>query len=112
MRLAHDTIAAGHLAGRKTLERVRLNFFWPNMKTEICSYTSSCVPCQLKALARRKDHVPITPVVRPVRPWVNNNNDNKRQFVRRRKMSVDITRAPYGQSRNVFVTAQLRLNYE
>jgi len=41
MRLAHDTIAAGHLAGRKTLERVRLNFFWPNMKTEICSHTSS-----------------------------------------------------------------------
>ena len=70
MRLAHDTVAAGHLAGRKTLERVRLNFFWPNMKTEIGSYTSSCVPCQLRARARRKDHVPITPIVRPAQPWV------------------------------------------
>jgi len=31
----------------------------------------------------------------------NNNNINKRQFVRRRNMSVDITRAPYRQSGNV-----------
>jgi len=31
----------------------------------------------------------------------NNNNNNKQQFVRRRKMSVDITRAPYRQSGNV-----------
>jgi len=28
-------------------------------------------------------------------------NNNKRQFVRRRNMSVDITRAPYRQSGNV-----------
>jgi len=31
----------------------------------------------------------------------NNNNNNKQQFVRRRNMSVDITRAPYRQSGNV-----------
>ena len=30
-----------------------------------------------------------------------NNNNNKRQFARRRNMSVDITRAPYRQSGNV-----------
>ena len=70
MRLAHDTIAAGHLASRKTLERIRLNFFWPNTKTEVCSYTSSCVACQLRARARRKDHVPIMPMVRPTVPFV------------------------------------------
>jgi len=32
---------------------------------------------------------------------VNNDNNNKGQFVRRRNMSVDITRAPYRQSGNV-----------
>jgi len=34
--------------------------------------------------------------------WLNDNN-NKRQSVRRRNMSVDITRAPYRQSGNVVV---------
>ena len=70
MRLAHYTIAAGHLASRKTLERIRLKFFWPNMNTEVCSYTSSCVPCQPRARARRKDNVPIMPTVRPTVPFV------------------------------------------
>jgi len=32
---------------------------------------------------------------------LQNNNNNKRQFVRRRNMSVDITRAPHRQSGNV-----------
>jgi len=59
-----------HLGFHKTGERVRLNFFWPGMKQDIRSYTSSCEPCQLRARARRSDHVPITPVVRPTVPFV------------------------------------------
>ena len=70
MRLAHDAVSSGHLAGRKTRDRIRLNFFWPNLKRDVYSYTSSCVPCQLRARARRKDHVPITPMVRPSVPFV------------------------------------------
>ena len=35
----------------------------------------------------------------------------KRQFVRRRNMSVDITRAPYKVATS-FMTAKLRLGYE
>ena len=65
MRLAHDAAMSGHLGGQKTRERIRLNFFWPNTKREISAYTASCQPCQLRARARRTDHVPITPIVRP-----------------------------------------------
>jgi len=42
---------------------------------------------------------------------LGNNNNNKRQFVRCRNMSVDITRAPYRQCGNVVrdsSTAQLQ----
>jgi len=59
MRLAHDVDTSGHLGSQKTRERVRLNFFWPYMKRDIAAYTASCEPCQLRARARRTDHVPI-----------------------------------------------------
>jgi len=70
MRLAHDTVVSGHLGNQKTSERIRLSFFWPNMKHDILSYTSSCQPCQLRARAKRTDKVPITPIVRPTVPFV------------------------------------------
>ena len=70
MRMAHDTDTAGHFAGRKTRDRIRLNFYWPSLKRDVYSYTSSCVPCQLRAQARLDDHVPITPIVRPSIPFV------------------------------------------
>jgi len=66
MRLAHDAVMSGHLSGQKT----RLNFFWPNMKRDISAYTASCQPCQLRARAKRTDHVPITPIVRPTVPFL------------------------------------------
>ena len=56
---------SGHLGGQKTRERIRLNVFWPNMKRNISAYTASCQPCQLRARAKRTDHMPITPIVRP-----------------------------------------------
>jgi len=70
MRLAHDAVVSGHLGDQKTRERIRLNFYWPNMKRDITSYTASCHPCQLRARAKRTDHVPITPIVRPTVPFV------------------------------------------
>jgi len=42
MRLAHDAVTAGHPEGHKTRERIRLNFFWPNLKHDVTSYISSC----------------------------------------------------------------------
>ena len=69
MHLVHDSVLAGHLRNQKTSERIRLNFFWPNMKHDILSYTSSCQPCQLRTHAKRTDRDPITPIVRPTVPF-------------------------------------------
>ena len=35
MHLAHDSIFGGHLGHRKAQERIRLSFYWPNMRQEI-----------------------------------------------------------------------------
>ena len=70
MRVAHDAVTAAHLGGHKTRERIRLNFFWPNLKQDVTSYINSCRPCQLRPRARRDDRVPITPIVRPTVPFV------------------------------------------
>jgi len=70
LHMAHDLVASGHLRNQKTRERVRMNFFWPGVKQDILSYISSCQPCQLRARAKRLDHVPITPVIRPTIPFV------------------------------------------
>jgi len=70
MHLARDAAMSGHLGGQKTREHIWLNFFWPNMKRDISACTASCQPCQLIAWAKRTDHVPITPIVRPTVPFL------------------------------------------
>jgi len=52
MQLAHDT---NHLAGKKTLQRIRSSFYWPDMKRQVYQYCGSCKPCQLHARARKTD---------------------------------------------------------
>ena len=52
---------------------------------------------KIDSYRQRRNCSPLSALFRDV--WINNNN--KRQFVRRRNMSVDITRAPYRQSENV-----------
>jgi len=70
MCLTHDAVVSGHLGKLKTNERIRFNFFSPNMKHDILSYTSSCQPCQLRARTKWTDMVPITHIVRPTVPFV------------------------------------------
>jgi len=70
MRLAHDTVVSGQLGKQKTSERIRVSFFWPNMKRDILSYTSSFQPTQLRARAKRTDKVHVTPIVLPIVPFV------------------------------------------
>jgi len=63
MRLAHES---NYLAGKKTLQRIKSFFYWPDMKRQYCG---SCKVCQLHARARKTDRVPISPMVRPTLPF-------------------------------------------
>ena len=67
MQLAHD---ANHLAGKKTLQRIRSSFYWPDMKRQVYQYCGSCRACQLHAMARKTDRVPISPIMRPTLPFM------------------------------------------
>ena len=41
----HDTIWSGHLKFEKTLQKIRLSFFWKHMYTDVQKYVNSCRPC-------------------------------------------------------------------
>ncbi|GFS06936.1 reverse transcriptase, partial [Elysia marginata] len=46
MRLAHESILSGHLAAKKTTERILSNFFWPNIWDDVVRFCRSCDQCQ------------------------------------------------------------------
>uniref|UniRef100_A0A5S6QHH5 RNA-directed DNA polymerase n=1 Tax=Trichuris muris TaxID=70415 RepID=A0A5S6QHH5_TRIMR len=46
---AHDGPAGGHLGGKKTFEKLRRSFYWPNQREDVANWCESCEAC-----ARRK----------------------------------------------------------
>lgn len=46
LRLAHDSILAGHLGIKKTTDRILVEFFWPGCMGDISRYCKSCDICQ------------------------------------------------------------------
>jgi len=66
MRLAHES---NHLAGKKTLQRIKSFFYWRDIKRQVYQYCGSCKACQLHARAKKTDRVLISPTVRPTLPF-------------------------------------------
>ena len=62
MKLAHDSVFGGHLDERKTTERIRLSFLWPELRKFVLDYVRQCPNCQLRCRPMTTDRVPITPV--------------------------------------------------
>lgn len=75
MQLAHDTPWAGHLSGKKTLQRIKGSFYWPGISGEVKRYCQSCHGCQIKSPTRWSDKVPIAPISRPSIPFQVVNMD-------------------------------------
>ncbi|GFY07745.1 retrovirus-related Pol polyprotein from transposon 412 [Trichonephila clavipes] len=69
MKLAHESVFGGHMGVKKTKERIKYNFFWPNMPGEIAEFVQTCKGCQLRKPEKIGDRVPITPIVRPELPF-------------------------------------------
>ena len=61
MSYAHDMCHQGY---KRTKEKLRLNFFWPDMSKSIREYVDTCLARQKKARAIVKDRVPISVVPR------------------------------------------------
>ena len=39
----HDSCIAGHLGAKKTLEKVRVRFYWPGQKKEVDKWCADCL---------------------------------------------------------------------
>jgi hypothetical protein len=64
LRLAHD-LCGGHMAMKKTRDRIRLSgLTWPTLTASCKSYCSSCEICQKRTRVTCYDSVPITAIPR------------------------------------------------
>jgi len=46
MESEHDTKVAGPMGQDKTIELIRHNFWWPQLKEKITDFVWSCLQCQ------------------------------------------------------------------
>ena len=54
MKLAHESIMSGHLAVKRTIQKVISEFFWPGFSSDIKKYCRSCDICQ-RTIAKGKN---------------------------------------------------------
>ncbi|CAF0921788.1 unnamed protein product [Rotaria sordida] len=65
----HDNpLVGGHFGVRRTLEKIRQQFWWPNMKNFIINYIKSCVVCQAYNVSRQKRPGFLQPITPPDGP--------------------------------------------
>ena len=59
MTLAHESLMAGHLGIRKTIDRVVAEFFWPGVCGDVTRFCKSCDICQRTVQKGRVAMVPL-----------------------------------------------------
>ncbi|GFO19246.1 gypsy retrotransposon integrase-like protein 1 [Plakobranchus ocellatus] len=62
MQAAHDSIVGGHLAAKKTTDKILSEFFWPNIWEDVKRYCQSCDQCQRSSPKGQKAKVPLSAV--------------------------------------------------
>lgn len=60
MQLAHEGILGGHLAAKKTSEKVMTSFYWPGIGADILRYCRSCDVCQRTLPKGKESKVPLS----------------------------------------------------
>jgi len=61
--MAHETFG-GHLASKKTKERIKLSFTWPTIAVDVQRACEVCHQCQKRRRVTVYDRVPINPIPR------------------------------------------------
>ena len=62
---------AGHMSPKKCNQRIRLNFWWPTIKSDVINHAKQCKICQLSARKTCWDRVPIHAMVRQEIPFTH-----------------------------------------
>jgi hypothetical protein len=68
LHMYHDQ--NGHYPGiNKTMQTIRLKYWWPTYRTDITTYINSCQFCQWKNSSRRNTNPPIQAYTLPAQPF-------------------------------------------
>ena len=59
MSLAHESIVGGHLAAKKTIDRITTSFHWPGITSDVTRYCRSCEICQKTVPKGKVTKVPL-----------------------------------------------------
>ncbi|VDH94045.1 Hypothetical predicted protein [Mytilus galloprovincialis] len=65
MKLAHESLMAGHMATRRTVYRVLSEFYWPGVESDVKRYCQSCDICQRTVPKGKQVRAPLgkTPII-------------------------------------------------
>ena len=66
---AHDGPSGGHLGRDKVLDRIKRNFYWPGMDSDVAAYVTSCPSCQAHKPANSVPIGLLHPLPVPLTPW-------------------------------------------
>ena len=59
MKLAHESIMSGHLATRRSVDRVLSEFYWPGVQSDVKRFCQSCDVCQRTVSKGKVTRVPL-----------------------------------------------------
>jgi len=62
MEQNHDAPTAAHFAVRKTVERIRSNYWWHTLQADVAAYVRSCHICQSRKSPKRPDQGFLKPI--------------------------------------------------
>ena len=80
LNLGHD-VFGGHMAVKRTKERIEFTFYWPTLHDDCREYVRTCHVCQVKKRKTRRDQIPITPIQRSDRLWEHFFTDCAGSFI-------------------------------
>ena len=69
LQLKHDHPTAGHPGQNRTLDLLRREYTWPNVRTDVKDFVNSCVSCKRNKAPRHKPFGLIQQLPIPPRPW-------------------------------------------
>jgi len=89
IRLEHQ-VGGGHLAAKKTKERLKLSFTWPTIAADVTQACHVCDECQKRRRVTVYDRIPITPVLCNAKVFDSLVMDCLGSFFRIRRSSITI----------------------
>jgi len=69
LQFKHDHILSGHFGQNKTLQLIRRDYVWPNLRSFVQQFCSSCTICKRSKAPRHKPYGFLKQLPIPERPW-------------------------------------------